>query len=295
MGLLMFLLPTENAPRSIALPATQFNSNNVEISGLGVYNNQLLALSEGCGKLFRIPLNGCDGACDEIEMVGQHGRDLEGMAIYNNYLFVTNEDAPAGIQFAPMDKLQAANKLHFKPVFTVAGNEKFDLSKHTGDYGLEGIAINKDKAIAYIIKERSSKDGKKNYSMLWSFAITTIKGQMVFNHLSTTKITQEGRFRYSDAFFHNQKLYCIRSDGKEFFIDVISKPETLGDKISTTHPQIRNVSITSEVNQVKGNLSDRLEGIAITGGKIYLMSDTGSGKCDKKAPKGTLLMEMDLF
>lgn len=294
---LFFFLAANAQPRAISLPKEQFDKHNVEISGLGVYNNNLLALSEGCSMLFVIPLEGdnCGKKCTEITLEGKATKNLEGLAVYNNFIFVTNENDPAQVQYGRLDNVGASNTVKLHTVAIKSNNGEIDLSRNTGDYGMEGITVDAKNGIAYVMKERSTKGDGKNCATLWAFSISTSGDGVTFTHKNTTKIEIGGNSKYSDICFHNGKLYCIRSKGSGLYIDVISSPEGLGNSISLGNTEIRSVSITDQVKALKGDNSNQLEGIAIIGDKIYLISDTGTGGCGKDAKHGTLLLEWPMI
>ncbi len=211
---------------------------------------------------------------------------IEGMTIYENYLLMADE-ANTKILFFDLAEEQFINPT---PKITFNGKKDFD-----EEQGLEGVAVNTRKKLIYVLREKNENDD----SEIYTFKITKDSGSYMLSQKGVLVIDQHDEQRYSGMTFNQEdhKLYCIRSSWingmGRYFIDTIriaEKDGLLADSLDSSETQF--LEITDTVLSKDEVYHSNLEGIAIIGRKLVLVSDNHqgtTGDCDSRGKQTMFL------
>ena len=180
-----------------------------------------------------------------------------------------------------------------------------DLSHLTGATGMEGIAVNAEKGLIYILRERTERAGGK--SEIYTFSIIGESPLRLEFREKTTIIHEEGRF--SDIYYDSseKKIYAIRSVYKgvgataRYLIDALDTNSDSGllpeGSLSTgKNTQVLDLSTEVTDRYVLQRYVANLEGIYKRGSTIFIAADNGGRgvKCDSKSGRGTMFIQITL-
>ena len=256
-----------------------------EFSGLAHKGDILYLLSESCKKVFtasmgKSQITGSVSLSDFPDNI-----DLEGVCVYGQYLFVTDERKNTIRAWNMMTSKEM--KVSFDTKWNIPQNKSLSL-------GLEGISILPGKNKLFVVREKN-KDGKGElYSLDFKIKANTL-------HLSST-----GSPQLMD-FGNTKKRVCgmdVSGDGKYMYLLItkIGNYEIWRYPIKNDKVDIKNSDVvlrfdlTIGVKSHENKYHTNIEGITVLNHDIYLISDNAQtddtnckllGSSDKK----TLLLK----
>jgi len=211
--------------------------------------------------------------------------EMEGITWYKNQLLFVDEGNTAIYKYDLNDGTISKIKTNL------------DLSEFKGNYGMEGIAVNQDKKLVYILRERNGKDQSEIYTL----KISPDKSFKYYNQKLTVD-HKDNNWRYSDIYYDSQEniIYALRSyynrtDPKEAkcFIDRIPVDEK--GIISEPIEFSKDETLSNLVVKNRCKYVSNLEGIYKTENKVYIVSDNARStkKCNS-TPIKTMFIEYTL-
>ncbi|WP_170179747.1 esterase-like activity of phytase family protein [Flavivirga rizhaonensis] len=265
----------------------------VEISSMDIIGNTMFVLSESCEYLYQFNIDSLNDSRENIPSMKVHlpflgGSDVEGLALFDHYVFYINEDGNSIKSF----DLETLKPVAIKP-------NKIKLPKNNSSYrlytGLEGIDINSELSILYVIQERDKKQ-ETSISRLLAYRIGRKNNEFVLTYLDELEISLEHDFRYSsialsedyNSIFLIRSKFIKRSNKGEYFIDKIDFESTSmfsNSKIDMSkikHFQIDNNKINNA----------NIEGMAHFNNTLYIINDnleSASKNCYKSINKPTYI------
>lgn len=295
--ILITLTPTLNAQNKINfidLPA-EFNTE-LEISGMVGHNDTLYFVAERENiilvidavdytliksiELTRAIINyNSANPDDEINI---RNVEMEGVTWYQNTLLFVDEGNTAIYQFNL--KRNSIKKL----------NTNLDMSEFYGNNGMEGIAVNPEKEIIYVLRERNGENQSEIYTLY-----LTDNSRLKYKHQKYIIDHPNDDWRYTDMFYdaNENVIYALRSyftrqnpESAKCYIDKIPvhKNGFLGKSVK----QSKDETLSDLVIKNRCKYVSNLEGIYKTGNKIFIVSDNqrSTKKCDKR-PIKTMFVE----
>ncbi|MBO9564053.1 MAG: hypothetical protein J7621_14815 [Niastella sp.] len=300
--LLLIILPVFSTAQSVTILSKNHDvyKKKSQYSSIVVYNNNILLPAERCGELI---VTGMDGSFISKTPTGIKDAQIEGAALYGDFLFLLDESVQK-------NKVYIYDLKAKKVTDTIKLNE-FSYDKDT--YGIEGIAVNIKDNICYILQEK--KDDK--HSLICQYNIKPLdNGKFTLTHQSGKNITLEHydqyRYqlnrRYTDLFYNNDTLYLLGSyfdkegsPANQYFIDCLSKraDESLFNNDATVRGIYRTYVDLSRMMRtflfpVGGVLfHTNLEGLTLHNNEFYLVTDNAEGEaaCTDNSNRNTLLMK----
>lgn len=254
-------------------------TKNLEISGLEVDSQYFYMPLEKCAKVLKLDIASMS-KLDTLPLKGLPSqREIEGAALYADFILLTNEAAPANVFCFNLKK----QKLKAVKI------DRIDLSKDTLSEGLEGIAVDVTKNVCYLLKERVTG----NESAIRQFSIAREGDSLRLTYRSTIKIKHPEKqadidpWRYTDLYLNGDKLYALKSvfntadnSKSRYFIDIFDirdLPLVENSTININDENLLQQSGLEITNLLKPYLtthSINLEGLAVRGQDIYLISDS---------------------
>ncbi|GLB52390.1 hypothetical protein NBRC110019_14300 [Neptunitalea chrysea] len=255
-----------------------------EFSSLAIRNDTIFLPTENCKTIFYVDkITKKVIGKDYFEVLGKS--DLEGITVFKNYIFVADEE-DNNIQFINITT-KAITKLKIHDI---------DSNQNTNhDFGLEGIKMNKKGTYLYVLKELN-----KNYeSEIYCFNVT-FKNNLFFLALDKKIVIRLDRsHRYTDLALSEDetKLYLLRSKIGGYYIDHI---DITNLKSTFYFKDLATIDISKSVNTYsKLGYNSNMEGLAVDGNSLYLISDNYNGRdntCDDPVNEKskTLFLEVKL-
>lgn len=217
---------------------------------------------------------------DEINV---HKIEMEGMTWYNNNLLLVDEGNTTIYTY----NLKNNTINIIEP--------ELDLSEFQRNLGMEGIAVNPNQKLIYILRERNGNKQSEIYTL--KIAEETLHYQQKF-----TINLASNNWRYSDIYYDedDNMLYGLRSfydrsapDKAKCYVDEISIDRNgLPQQPIIQH---NDETLNDSIIQNRCEYVSNLEGIYKTGDIIYLVSDNrrGSKNCNP-TPIKTMFIEYKL-
>lgn len=270
------------------IPLVAEMDNQVSISGLKFFNNNLYMVSERCASIFIVdPAKG--NIISTIPLKVPKEFEMEGITSYKDKLYLVSENVAAIYEVDPK-----TNELKIVTTSIPLPPK----SKH-GD-GMEGIAANEKNNKFYLLRERTEDRSK---SQVFTFSVEQNEtGVLSLKHESTIDLPLENnQWRYADICVdtENSRLFVLKSYSKgktrqQFLESIVI--DNNGGLVSST---LSNVPV-EKFSEISGkykdeNFSMNLEGLTIDNrGNMYVVSDNTSGKtkCDTKAKEKTILLQL---
>lgn len=273
-----------NAQKIQFLDLPSFFEREFEISGLTGNENNLFLAAERCAKIFVIKKDDMTHV-QTIHIDSKdipNGIEIEGLSFFNDFLLLTDEKN--GIIFS--------FNLKTKKLIALEPNGK-DLSSFKGRYGIEGIAIDEELKVLYLLREKN----EKFQSEIHSFSISEKDGSLNLNYRNRTLVQHENeKWRYTGLSidYENKRLLCLKSyyvkdqphlDKRE--IDFISF-DSLANKNTNSNMLL---SLTKEIYFMRHSFATNIEGVYSDNESIYVTSDNGEGEkdCSQKSSKTTMI------
>lgn len=214
-------------------PLKTYNLNSefryqVEISSMDIIDGKMFILSESCGYLYQFNINKLNDSREnlpdmKVRLPFLNGLDVEGLALFDHYIFYVNEDGNSIKSFnletlLPIDVEPKIDKLP-------KNNDDHNQKLHTG---LEGIDINNSLSILYVIHERDKKQTNSK-SRLIAYRVGKKNNKFILSYIDELEISLKDDFRYSSITLSedNSSIFLIRSK----FIESIDQGEYVIDKI----------------------------------------------------------------
>ncbi|RKR80397.1 phytase-like protein with esterase activity [Mucilaginibacter gracilis] len=289
----------QQAPEKIDLKDSVF-SQALQISAMAVFKGDRYMAAEKCKLILMLDKDWNKTDVIDLNQGILEGKpvEIEGMAVYKGHLLLTDEHAPA---IYSMD-------LHNRKLTTVSTDQEKRLGKDTGDFGLEGIAVDEENGICYLLKERN----KDFQSEIRVFRIVIDAGSISLKYLRNILVDQEklnkapeGNTRYSDIYFDpaGKILYCLRSyydraepSKSKYGVDAIAASDYTKIPASAIDAnKILYKDLSTKVATGYPGFNNNLEGMAIQDKKLYLVSDNFFGDrccCDLLGQGKTLLLSV---
>lgn len=227
-----------------------------QFSSTIVKGDSLILISEKCGKVYILNKNDLTIISAKAVFPIDQIESIEGAALYKDrYLFLLDENTVCVYCY----DLQGQT-----PFKKIASKE---LLGSNNEGLLEGIAINEEQSICYILQEESGKimlfDIQPNFNLKKRIDTSDIN------------LPPKGWTRHTDLYFEKNKLYVLntdypRSNPTRYGIDVFSV-DTLGSKLEAGYNSIELTSFKG-----LGNIADystNLEGFAKEDNTFYVVSD----------------------
>ncbi|PLX10506.1 MAG: hypothetical protein C0597_16665 [Marinilabiliales bacterium] len=284
----------KNNIKFIDLP-DDFNTE-LEISGMIGHENSLYLVSEREKIIYQIsmldysitssidlrkPIITYNSKKPENE-IDIRGIEMEGLSWYKNQLLFVDEGNTAIYRY----------DLDEETISKIKTN--LDLSDFNGDFGMEGIAVNKDKKLVYILRERNGN----NQSEIYTLKMSPDKSFKYYNQKYIID-HKDNNWRYSDIYYDSQEniIYALRSyynkkdpEAAKCYIDKIpvNKKGIIDGPIDFNEDEmLSNMVVKNRCKYVSN-----LEGIYKTGNKVFIVSDNARStkKCDSK-PIKTMFIE----
>lgn len=265
-----------------------FFDREFEISGLTGNEDYLFLAAERCAKIFVVKkenMNHVETIHLDIKAI-TGGIEIEGISMYKNYLLITDEKKGRLFSFNLKTKI-------LKEIKTIGK----DMSAFTWKYGMEGIAVDEDSKIVYVLRERN----KKQQSEIHSFFISEKEDLLYLNYRNQTLIQHENEnWRYSGLAIDKNKyrLLCLKSyhlrgqpELDKFEIDHIPL-----DVLMNSNWRSKKLrSLSAEVSFMRASFATNLEGIYSDTESVFITSDNGEGEkdCSQKSRK-TIMMKVKL-
>ena len=209
---------------------------------------------------------------------------IEGFATHLNHYFFTNEKRVNELIVLDKDTktkkaIEFANK-NFS--FPDPGNN---------ENGIEGIEIDKQNNIIYVILEGKEKPS----SLLYRIKIEKISKHTVYlKILSKLEISKDTNYRYCAlAFDDTHNLLLLRTDYGKYHIDKIAIEQLNTDTSTKIKPE-ELIDFSDYVNNKAGYFNTNFEGLAFHEGEIIVISDNGGSRFYRNAQKGTMLIKIKL-
>lgn len=297
-----------NAPYSISqLNLDARFDKAIECSGMAIKDGRLYIAEEKCKEIMHIKtanlrpnISGWDSIVFKQGTIIDHDPGIEGLSFYKDRLLMTDEAKPGIYHMGLTDK---------KPIDVKSA---FDFSNDVGKQGIEGIAVNENgnnqAGICFVLKERNGEYRseirqftiRQTTTELWMDYSKTISVQHpVFNQ------NPDENWRYTDICYDQQTglLLCLKSfyfgrgsDRNKYIIDFLQTDKRTGlinDGVITADKMHYSVDISDFVNRFSNDYNTNLEGFAILGRDIYLVSDnkeTSSEQCEEPGDRKTLFL-----
>lgn len=230
-------------------------------------------------------------------------QEKEGFAILNNLIFFSDEYNKNSIHLEDL-----SSNREWKIV--CEEKECSPSQNYRGDFGLEGIEINKKGNYLYVLQEKYLDiiSNNKRLSKIYCFNISFKNFVCYLNLDKTIEITHPNKYqRYTDLTLSEDqnRLYLIRSEfnnytkkGK-YFIDTIDLKNIKceNEKVSIESKDLTSIDLTSELNKKGKEYDNNIEGITAYKNSLFLVSDNCHGRGDQckttEAPdKRTMLLEI---
>jgi len=272
---------------NIALPAELHNQ--VSISGLNFFNNQLYLVSERCPEIFIIDQrNG--SVIKKISLNVPQEFEMEAMTSYKGKLYLVSENKAAVYEVTPETGI----------LKIIRTSEILPPKSKNGD-GMEGIASNENQGKFYLLRERTED---RTTSQIYTFNISKdADGSLMLLYESVLDIPLENtQWRYSDICYDaaNSRLICLKSYSKgktrQQYLESI-KIDNKGNLLPDSRDNVSVENFSSISSRYKeDHYSMNLEGITIdANGNFYITSDNTSGKADCSAPakEKTILLKLN--
>lgn len=278
----------------IDLPGA-FNTE-LEISGMVGHNDTLYLVSERQKIIFLVNksdfsiISSIDLTKPIIDYNAQNPEDeinirtieMEGVTWYKNLLFITDEGNTVIYKY----DLKGGRICKMKT--------NLDMSEFNGNLGIEGISVNPDKKLFYLLRERNGS----NQTEIYTLKITDANFLKYENQRYI--INNPGNnWRYSDIYYKKDEnvIYGLRSyydrknpENAKCFVDKIPIDENgfLGKDVIQNNDQTLSESVIRNRCKYVSNL----EGIYKTGNTIFIVSDNqrSTRKCDSM-PEKTMFIE----
>ncbi len=251
----------------------------VQISGMDIINDSLFILSENCKYLYQYKISKLKKDSENLPLQKIYlpfleNMDLEGLAIFEHYIFCVNEKDNT------IKAIDIKNYTSVKVEKDIEELPKND-SKNILETGLEGIDINKDKSLLYVIQERDKFKASAKAKIL-AYRIDSQREKFILTYVDQLTINLSDDFRYTGITLSsdNKSIFLIRSkyinekQGGRYFIDKINLE-------STGVFQLETASMTDfKLYEIDHNAIDdnNLEGIAHHGDKLYTINDNLEGQ-----------------
>jgi len=268
----------------------------IEISGMVGHNNTLYLVSEREEIVFL--LNKRDySLIKSIDLtkaiinfnsknteneINIRGIEMEGITWYNNNLYFVDEGNTSIYKY----------QLKERTISRLTTN--LDLSTFTGSLGMEGIAVNPNKKLIYILRERNGNNQSEIYTLNISndLFLSYDSARYIINHPNKN-------WRYSDIYYDSEEnmIYGLRSyyerkvpEAAKCFIDKI--PVNANGTINKPVEFSKDESLSEEVIKNRCMYVSNLEGLYKAHGKILIVSDNARGtkECNSK-PVKTMFVE----
>lgn len=258
-------------PQEIPLD-NKISKRTYEISSLAFLNDTFYMASEKCKKLFLVTKDGGYIRKDTLK-IDRKCVGIEGLAHYKGELFMTDENNGTLWSYS----------LSTNSIYELKTDRDDIVSKLTGETGMEGIAIDEDNGVFYIMQERDSENHGNSH--LYIFSVVSSEDKHTLKYEREVLILQDDNMRYSDIYFDpiKNRLVCLRTKYGKYYIDSIPI-SALKDTIKAC--DFKEIKIK---DSTKIKLSDtkndngyntNLEGILLNDGTYYIVSDNlQTGKC----------------
>lgn len=273
-----------NAQQIQFLDLPSFFDREFEISGLTGNEKNLFLAAERCAKIFVIKKEDLT----HIETIHlniddmPNGVEIEGLSLFKDFLLLIDEKNGKIFSF----------NLKTKKLITLKPNG-IDLSLFKGRYGIEGIAVDEESKVLYLLREKN----EKLQSEIHAFSMSEKDGSLNLKYRNQTLVQHEDeKWRYTGLSidYENNKLLCLKSyyvkgqphlDKTE--IDHISI-DSLSNKNSKSNMLL---SLTKEVYFMRNSFATNIEGIYSDNESIFVTSDNGEGKkdCSQKSMKTIMI------
>lgn len=252
---------------------------NLEISGLDIHDDTLYLISESCKYIFRFDARSLSTSRLNLPVekrvikLNKGFEDIESIGIFEHYAFITDESS-------------SANKIGLIDLIT--GNQlPLNINYHSlpasknSDTGLEGIDINVEKKLVYVLQERKDENEESSAHIL-AYRIESRRDTLHLTYFSNSEISLIDYNRYTALTLseNGKQIYLIRSkydrDSRKgkYYLDKISLDQYGGfPKSLFKSSSIEYRKLTQDILELKENLYPNLEGIGIYGNHFYLVSD----------------------
>lgn len=290
---LVFILSAGYSQNNVELLSNNsFFENALQCSGLIIYNQKLYMPAEKCNKLIVTDINGNNPETVSLDFSGigidPQSTELEGLALYKNYLFLTDESSQN-------HRLYYYN-LSIKHLRTIESGDV--LNGDTAEYGIEGIAVDTTKNTCYVLKE---KDGH-GQSIIREFNIVEKDESITLEFRRNIYVVHPNNsWRYSDLYFNydDKYLYCLKTTYGSYQVDTIPTDHLRKGDITIPKEKMKLFMDISEdvILCEKDGYDSNLEGITIYKNQLYVVSDnakTDDRDCERAGSKKTLLLKFFL-
>ncbi|SFU56667.1 Esterase-like activity of phytase [Pustulibacterium marinum] len=262
-----------------------------EFSSIDSYRDTIYLMSETCTSFFKIDKDS-GKEFQEISFANpDRSYDIEAYCNYENGFFFADETDNSIYHVSNKSNLLLPHKL-----LRIESEQN-----RNRDFGIEGLCLNPEKNILYVIKEF----GKNKTSILYCYTILQKENSVSLKLKKRVDISLGNMYRYTDIAFDSQKnsLYLLRTKFKNYSIDVISLNDQSGlpDNNNYKYKNFISYNISSKINSYfEEGYSTNMEGITIDEtGKIYLVSDNYTGRdrtceSDEQSDRKTLLLKLTL-
>lgn len=259
---------------------------DIEISGLAFKDGMFYMAEEKLGTIRCIDAGTTKEDTTKSILTGLKDKaEFEGLAIFGNYLLATNEKYLTTERVYYHDFTGHNN--NWDTVGFISGKERILLD--TGLAGIEGIAVDEKRSLCYLLKERNSLPEKNNHSsIIRVFGILINDQKPVLTYTRQAIIIEyESGYRYSDIYCDagTNSIYGIRSKTGSYYIDKINLAGLFkkAAAVNRAGETIYSVSLLKSSKIVEsrelsfarqdGKKDPNLEGITVSNGYIYLVSD----------------------
>ncbi len=257
-----------------------------EISGLTGNEDNLFLAAERCAKIFVV--NKEDMTHVETIHLDMkdlpNGIEIEGLSLYKNFLLLTDEKNGKVFSF----NLSTRKLRNLESI-------GLDLSSFKGKYGIEGIAVDGESNLLYLLREKN----EKFQSEIHSFSIYEKEGLIDLKYRNQTLIQHKNeKWRYTGLSIdsENNRLLCLKS----YYVKNLPKLSKrsidylLFDSLTSKITSPNNLlSLTKEMYFMRNSFALNIEGIYSDDTSIYITSDNGEGSkdCNQKSSK-TMMMKI---
>ena len=263
-----------------------------QLSCLDARQDTLYSVSEECGKLLRFGIKNDSlrslGSTDLKAAFSTDKLDLEAVALYKNYAFITDEGYKSGF-FKSYNKIRAIDLYEQKEVMVEMPKE---LEKLEGESkGFEGMEAYESKGLLYVMREKEG-DGKP--SILYTLKITTAEDKLKLSLLSTLKIKHSSSSKRCPALAlspDHKFLYILRVKYGSYFIDRLElDAEGMLPQGEINAQEVSLINMSKSAQELDAqNYSTNIEGLVALDSSLLIISDNGGKNCDEAAENKTLL------
>lgn len=245
-------------------------SRRYEFSSVAFVGDNMLLFSERCHRLVECVIH------DGKTIAETHDRsapaqfaEIEGIALYGKWYLLADENCSNSSDGRPFTIWQYTPG---EPPYSVR-----ILDLHVDNYdnlhGIEGIAVNKQDSLCYLLQER---DGK-GHSVIYVLGLSVRNGRVHLTYKDHMQFSQEGDGRFSDIYYEpaSRKLLCLKSylDAHRYGIARISVDKT-GNPVRESMMQPVVYDISGFVSGYPDEMNN-IEGLAVRGEYVYIVSDNG--------------------